>query len=146
MELEPNYNDLLTFVFKDPIIPEWVLFSPGACYIVSKEQVEKYPIVFYENLKYLVSYTYFPSEAYHVERMLHIIFGANYELNDWMLDREEFKERIEELSERNLKHSKKYKWLHRKIANASRLQHRLKLKLQSQRRKLGMWLRQLLLK
>jgi len=93
-----------------------------------------------------VSYTYFPSEAYHVERMLHIIFGANYELNEQMLDRAGFKERIEDLSERNLKHFKKYKRFHRQVANASRLQHRLMLKLQSQSRQLGMRLRQLLSK
>lgn len=30
-----NFNDLLTFVFKNPIVPKWLLFSPGACYIVS---------------------------------------------------------------------------------------------------------------
>ncbi len=89
-----TYNDLLSFVFKDPIIPRWLLFSPGACFIVSKEQVLKYPKEFYENLKYLISYTYFPSEAYHVERMLHIIFSGNYELNDWMIDNERFQNEI----------------------------------------------------
>lgn len=81
-----TYNDLLSFVFKNPIIPHWLLFSPGACYIVTREQVLKYPKAFYENLKYLVSYTYFPSEAYHVERMLNIIFNANYEIKPYMGD------------------------------------------------------------
>jgi len=93
-----TYNDLLRFVFKNPIIPKWLLFSPGACYIVSKEQVKKYPKVFYENPKYLVSYTYFPSEAYHVERMLNVIFSASYKLNDWMLDKEVFMKEIERAS------------------------------------------------
>lgn len=81
-----TYNELLTFVFKDPIIPHWLLFSPGACYIVSREQALKYPKEFYENLKHLVSYTYFPSEAYHVERMLNVFFSANYEINSYMGD------------------------------------------------------------
>jgi hypothetical protein len=85
-----TYNDLISFVFKDPIIPHWLLFSPGACYIVSREQVLKYPKEFYENLKYLVSYTYFPLEAYHVERMLQVIFSANYEINPYMEDASEF--------------------------------------------------------
>lgn len=79
-----NYNDLLRFVFRDPIIPEWVLFSPGACYIVSPEQVRKYPAAFYENLHHLVSYTYFPSEAHQVERLMNLIFSANYEMNPYM--------------------------------------------------------------
>lgn len=89
-----TYNDLLVFVFKNPIIPKWLLFSPGACFIVPKEQVLKYPKEFYENLKYLISYIYFPSEAYHVERMLHVIFSGNYELNEWMVDKERFQHEI----------------------------------------------------
>jgi len=32
-----TYNELLTFVFRNPIIPQWLLFSPGACYILSRE-------------------------------------------------------------------------------------------------------------
>jgi hypothetical protein len=80
------YNDLLIFIFENPIIPQWLLFSPGACYIVTKEQVLKYPKEFYENLKFLVSYTYFPSEAYHVERMLGLIFSGNYKLQQYMMN------------------------------------------------------------
>lgn len=90
-----TYNELLTFVFKNPIIPHWLLFSPGACYIVTSEQVLKYPKAFYENLKYLVSYTYFPSEAYHVERMLNVIFNANYEINPYMGDSTAFHGELE---------------------------------------------------
>ena len=89
-----TYNELLTFIFKNPIIPQWLLFSPGACYIVSRDQVLKYPKEFYENLKYLVSYIYFPSEAYHIERMLHVIFSANYEINSYMKDILAFQEEI----------------------------------------------------
>lgn len=94
-------NELLLFLFKDPIIPHWLLFSPGACYIVSREQVRKYPAAFYENLLSLVSYTYFPSEAYHVERLLNVIFGANYDLNDWARETDKFNQELEALSERN---------------------------------------------
>lgn len=89
-----TYNELLTFIFKNSIIPKWLLFSPGACYIVSRDQVLRYPKEFYENLKYLVSYTYFPSEAYHIERMLHVIFSANYEINSYMKDILAFQEEI----------------------------------------------------
>jgi hypothetical protein len=93
-----TYNDLLRFVFKNPIYPKWILFSPGACYIITKEQVRRYPKAFYENLMYLVSYRYFPSEAYHIERMLHIIFCGIYELNEHMLDCERFNEEINQLT------------------------------------------------
>lgn len=104
-----TYNDLLGFMFKNPIVPNWLLFSPGACFIVSKEQVTKYPKVFYENLKYLISYTYFPSEAYHVERMLHVIFCGTYQLNDCMLNSEMFFREIDLLSSRHSNTNKSIK-------------------------------------
>lgn len=119
-----NFNDLLTFVFKDPIIPRWLLFSPGACYIISREQVLKYPRVFYENVKDLISYTYFPSEAYQIERMLHIIFSAHYELNDYMLDGERFKYEID-AAVRKQGHASSV--VRRKIAKYVEILHRFKL-------------------
>ena len=128
-----SFNELLVFLFKDPIIPEWVLFSPGACYIVSREQVRKYPAAFYKNLMELVSYTYFPSEAYYVERMLHIIFSGNYDLNDYCLTAEEFKIKIDELTRQSQRDSRTDKWFYLKIKN---LRHKVRFKLQSQYRKL----------
>jgi hypothetical protein len=89
-----SFNDLLKFAFKHPIIPKWVLFSPGACYIVSAQQIKHYPIVFYINLLKIMNYTYFPSEAYAIERMLNIIFLGNYELKDIMLDEQLFDEQL----------------------------------------------------
>lgn len=91
-----NFNELLRFVFKDPIISRWVLFSPGACYIVGRNQVTRYPAQLYQNLNQLLSYTYFPSEAYMIERMLHIIFSSSYELNEWMIDNDSFNIRLAE--------------------------------------------------
>jgi hypothetical protein len=89
-----TYNQLLQFIFVDPIIPKWLYFSPGACYIVTSEQVKKYPRQFYENLKYIVSYNFFPSEAYHVERMLYVIFNGNYQINEHMLSSTLFFEKL----------------------------------------------------
>lgn len=91
-----DYNSLLRFVFEDPIIPEWLLFSPGACYIASAAQVRKYPKAFYENLGRLVSYTYFPSEAHQVERLMHLILGANYKMAAHMGDPAAFEKKLEE--------------------------------------------------
>ncbi len=79
-----SFNELLKFLFKEPIIPKWLLFSPGACYIVSSAQIRAYPVNLYKNLLKVINYTYFPSEAYIVERMLNIIFLGNYELQDYM--------------------------------------------------------------
>jgi len=117
-----TYNDLLRFVFKNPIVPKWLIFSPGACYIVSKEQVIQYPKAFYENLKYLVSYTYFPSEAYHVERMLHLIFCGVYEINDHMKNKVRFMEELRQLS---IQQRKTETPLKRKIKNLKELYHKI---------------------
>jgi hypothetical protein len=85
-----TFNKVLEFIFINPIVPKWLLFSPGACYIVSSSQVKHYPVNFYKNLLKLINYTYFPSEAYVIERMLNIIFLGNYELQAYMEDEELF--------------------------------------------------------
>ena len=69
-------------MFKDPILPTFIPFIPGGCFIIEKERILKYPRSFYELLYYLVTYTHFPQEAYIVERLLFIIFNANYKLSD----------------------------------------------------------------
>lgn len=98
-----DFNLFLKFVFEEPVIPRWVLFSPGACHIVSREQVRKYPEAFYENLAWLVSYTYFPAEAYMVERLMHTIFSANYSITRHMADRAAFMDKLSAQAELNAK-------------------------------------------
>lgn len=85
-----GYNELLDFIFVEPFFPKWTIFSPGACYIISKEQVLKYPKEFYENLLRLITYKYFPPEAYIVERMLHVIFSGEYQCKAYMYSSEKF--------------------------------------------------------
>jgi hypothetical protein len=96
-----SFNAVLSILFKDPILPEWVLFSPGACHIVLRDQIRKYPKSFYENLMIILDYTYFPSEAYIIERMLHIIFTGTYELNEDSIDPIKFRNKLKEFSARN---------------------------------------------
>ena len=96
-----EYNRLLRFVFKDPVLPEYCLFSPGACYIVTREQVRKRSRQFYVNLHKIMSYvegSRFPSEAHMVERMLHTIFTACYPVNDWMNDEADFERALSEVA------------------------------------------------
>jgi len=93
-----NFNSLLTFIYKDPLIPEYCCFAPGGCYIISKYQVLKNLKEFYVNLNKIMSYTLepnFPSEAHQIERMLHIIYSSNYEVNEYMNDEKEFDKVIE---------------------------------------------------
>lgn len=94
-----EFDDFLRFVYKDPVIPKYVSFSPGACYIVRREQVEMHSAAFYRNLNRLQNYTLqpgFPAEAYLIERLLPVIFEEHYEENPWMSDEKAFGQKIEE--------------------------------------------------
>lgn len=83
-----SYNWLLKFIYKDPVLPRYNLYSPGACYILSKHNILKNTRQFYRNLIKLISYTNpvnpFPSEAHQIEWMSHIIYSSNYEINPYM--------------------------------------------------------------
>ena len=92
-----DFDDLLTFIYKDPIIPRYCMFSPGACYIVRRDQIKKHSPQFYENLCKLMDYGLepnFPSEAHQIERMLPLIFEALYEEQDWMNDSDAFDQKL----------------------------------------------------
>lgn len=100
-----SYNQLLKFIYQDPILPEYCLFAPGACYIISKHQILKNTKEFYLNLNKIISYTLkpkFPSEAHQVERMLHTIFTCNYNVNDYMNDTDKFDIALQDHLERNM--------------------------------------------
>lgn len=93
-----SYDELLQFIYKDPVLPKYCLFSPGACYIVRKEQVQMHSPSFYRNLVKLMDYgiaPHFPSEAHQIERMLPTIFEMRYETNSWMDDEEAFDRELE---------------------------------------------------
>lgn len=115
-----DFDDLLEFVYKDPVIPRYCLFSPGACYILRREQIQKHTPEFYLNLNKIMNYALdpnFPSEAHMVERMLPLIFEGSYEENEWMHDEEAFeeklKERMEIIRKKDEWNSKRFKKLRR---------------------------------
>lgn len=93
-----SYDALLRFVYRDPVLPRQILFAPGGCYIVRREQIQLHGKNFYRNLNKLMNYTMdpaFPAEAYLVERMLPTILEARYEVNPWMEDPKAFDQKIE---------------------------------------------------
>ena len=79
------------------MIPQYVQFSPGGCYIVEKERIIKNPKSLYIGLRKIISYQFFPSEAWLLERFLHILFTSNYDLHPYVLDEEEFLNKIDGL-------------------------------------------------
>lgn len=115
-----DFDDLLKFIYKDPVIPKYCLFSPGACFIVRREQVQKHTPAFYRNLNKIMNYALepnFPSEAHMIERMLPLIFEASYEENAWMREEaafdEKLKERMEIVRKKDEWNSKRLKRLRR---------------------------------
>jgi len=94
-----NLNDLLKCLYYNPVLPEYVSFAPGGCYIVRREQVLKHSKEFYKNLNKVMTYGLnpnFPVEAHMVERIMPIIFEANYIENEWVNDLQLFDEKLKE--------------------------------------------------
>lgn len=96
-----DVDDLLRFIYKNPMIPQYCMFSPGACFVVRREQVLRHSKEFYRNLNKLMNYGMepsFPSEAHQVERILPIIFTSLCEVNEWMNDEAAFEKKLPECS------------------------------------------------
>jgi len=70
-------EEMLPTVFTNPIIPRWVRFSPGANYIVPKENILYYSKSVYEKLKKYVEHSQYSAESHMIERALYLIF-TNY--------------------------------------------------------------------
>ena len=69
-----TYDALAGHIFQRYEHAPYLLFIPSACSIVEAERVLFYPKKLYEFLYEITSYTYFPIEAYHVERLLHTLW------------------------------------------------------------------------
>lgn len=82
-----SYDDFLRFCFEDAVIPRYIEFAPGANYIVTKEQILKYPRIFYKNLQTFVSHcpTAIPGESHIIERALHTLWTCTFTVSNRML-------------------------------------------------------------
>lgn len=76
-----SYNSFLEFIYKEPILPIFIRFAPGGCYIVSREQIRKIPKIVYEKLKGYLIYTHNPAEAHMMERSIYTWWNSNMEIN-----------------------------------------------------------------
>lgn len=79
-----NYNDFLKFIYVDPVIPEYNTFAPGGNYVVPKNQIVKYSINFYKNLRTFVAHAKFSAESFIIERALCTIWTSNFGVADKM--------------------------------------------------------------
>ena len=77
-----SYNEFMLHFYKDPVLPKYIGFSPGANYVVPKENILKYSKAFYEEIRHIISYCDKPGEAHIVERALQTVWTCNYEINE----------------------------------------------------------------
>lgn len=84
-----SYNDFLRFCFVDPVYPRYIRFAPGANYIVPKENILKFPKVFYENIRLFVSHTdqAIPGESHILERAFHTLWTSSFTPSKNMLQK-----------------------------------------------------------
>jgi hypothetical protein len=79
-----SLNEFLHFFFQINFDPKFVTFAPGGNYIVQDYQISKYPIEFWQMLRKIISYDYFVSEAWMLERLLHFIFTTETPIQDYL--------------------------------------------------------------
>ena len=128
-----DFNQLLSFIFENPIIPEFVPFTPGACFGISSNQIRNIPIEVWRFLEEISTYKYFPSEAFLVERILFTLFHAPYEFRHYFLnDSEEWKEQLDIFSSKRI--GKEVRKKNRAKLKSSRYLYRFVAKLESKLR------------
>ena len=79
-----NFNTFMNFIFKSYINPEFIRFCPGANYIIPRNNILKYDLVFYKNLKYIINYAQLSGESHILERALFSIWNSEYKVTDIM--------------------------------------------------------------
>ena len=97
-------------------MPDYVRFSPGANFIVPKENILLRSKNFYKNLIKFINYTKLSCESHFLERSLITIFNSNVQSSDRMNNKINNKELILLEETCQLKISKEYKFI-KKIKN-----------------------------
>ena len=77
-----NYNDFIKYFFKNPVLPKYIIFCPGANYVVPKNNILKYPLILYKKLQDLLLHNQYAAESHLLERSLYTIWNCNYELSE----------------------------------------------------------------
>ena len=80
-----DFDAFMDFVFTDWPRPKWIPFSPGACYLISREHLESVPKELFRFLLEASTYKYFPAESYAVERAMWLIFNQSGTFQDRFL-------------------------------------------------------------
>ena len=73
-----SYDEFMNMFFCNYQHLEWIRFSPGAMYIVPKNNILYYSKEFYEKLITLVNYAQYTMEAHLLERAMYYIYSNKY--------------------------------------------------------------------
>lgn len=77
-----NLNTFLRDVYINPEIPRYIRFSPGANYVIPKDDILKYSKNFYEKIREYLSWDCVIGEAHILERCLYTIFTCDYKVKE----------------------------------------------------------------
>lgn len=69
----PTLRSMFEKFIKQPL-PKYILFVPGACMVVPRDNILRWPLDVYKELHESVTYEFFPVEAYHLERCMLYFF------------------------------------------------------------------------
>lgn len=97
-----NTNQFIEFLWDEPKYPEYLTFSPGGCYIVENSRITNKPHSLYIGLREILSYDYFPSEAWMLERLLHTIFFSVQNFKPYVYEKESFLFEISKIPDRSM--------------------------------------------
>ena len=74
-----SFDEFMNEIFVDYDHVNWVRFSPGAQYIVPKNNILNYSYDFWSRLEGMVDYAQYACEAHLIERAMYYIFSNIYE-------------------------------------------------------------------
>lgn len=79
-----EYNEFYSYIFEDCNLPDFIRFTPGANFIVPKENILLRSKYFYKNLINFINYSKLSCESHFLERSLNTIFNSNVQSSDHM--------------------------------------------------------------
>lgn len=77
-----NLNTFLQDIYVAPKITQYIRFSPGASYIVPKNNILKFNKNFYERLREILSWDVIVGEGHMLERCLYTLFSSDWEIKE----------------------------------------------------------------
>ena len=95
-----SFDHFMEFFFQNYERSQLIDFCPGACFLVESGRITQHPRALYVALREAISYEFFPSEAWMVERSLNMIFTGDLITNSWIQNDSEARSALNSLSDK----------------------------------------------